>query len=313
MNILMYVMIMLMLLASLTYAKLEMFRNLASMESGFFHYMAFSERESLNRAANECYDSIRVRTHSGEKTEKNPSSSRLSFYVFLNKSYRDQNLEAYHQMRELAKQLMTYLYQDQPFFKEISEKRPQFLNEILDQIEGAAESQLESQTLRNATALSKLEFADRELQYIFYLMLHGFPRPANIPVRPIESQSDKESTEDTDDETAALQESSEATAAIGYTSLLDYISVAKTAKLRVFLASRPLLMAIYGDDSIVDHLMEMRIDLYRQVQNGFNVEEATMQFQNDFAHSGNAQSYAAILDFAVTKTDPRKYDRAARQ
>lgn len=316
MNVLMYVMTMLMLLASLTYARLESFRALAGLEASFNYYMASIERIPLDLLNNNMYDQIIIRSNSsGERLSPNSASPRLSLYVLLKKEGRDKNQVAYQQIRELTKQLMITLYANQEPFQELITKQPTVLNEILDEIVTAADKN-EELKIKNATVLSKLEFMNKELHYYFYLMLHGLPKVIENKTPTAHRSEDffidspaSEANPGTDDEVIAKEMSEEASSLAGYDSLIDYLTVKNTTKVRVFLASKTLLMAIYGSEDIVESILLARQKLYRQVKNNpKEKEQASEQFRVNFSQQGNASIYSEILDFSVTGTDPKKYE-----
>lgn len=316
MNVLIYVMTVLMIISVLTYAKLESFRLFSSLEASFKHYMSSTERLPLDRMNKKMYDSIKILSKNvGQRELPNPSSSRLSFHMFVKKEMRENSPEAYAQTRELAKVLMSNLYGNQRFFQEIALKRQNFLDEILNEIQHASEEQ-DKIRLKNATALSKLKFSDLELQYVFFLMLHGLPnldeqkliKPTpEVGFGGVLDIEDKAAN--SEEEMLAKVESEEAKAPPGYASLIDYITVKPATKIRVFLASRELLVSIYGTPELADAIIENRRDLYRQVRNKvLQPQQASEQFKSQFSSSGTALTFAAILDFAVTNTNPKNYE-----
>lgn len=298
----------------MTYASLESFRNSAGIQSLFIHYMQTTERMPIAAIAEHCYTHIVV----GKKSKK-PSSeikeiapdksatSRISFNLLINPQARQQYPQAYYETRTLIKQLMHDLYAKQKFFKEAVEKHPNFLDELLDEVQTATEKLPPDAQLHSAVELSKLQLSTPFLQYNFYLMLHGLPKLEALPIDPTENKISLESNEDEDDEAEAKNESEEAHANAGYASLLDYITVKPTSmKIRVYLASKVALQAIFEDQNVVDQIIETRREIYREVRKGENTTIATNQFKSAFAHSG--QPYADLLDFTVTKTNPIPYE-----
>lgn len=312
MNVLLYVIVMIMILTSLTYAKLESYRSFAGLEAGFNHYMNTTERMPLDAMNQKMYDSVVVGSKAAmTRASANSATSRLSLYYLLKKDEREKSQDIYQQSRDLFKQLIMQLYGRQPFLKEHLLENPNFLNEILDEIQVSADND-EKLTLKNAAVLSKLEFKNSQLQFIFYLMLHGLP---NHVVTQDAAKIDNNSfiiadgtEEEFEDEAVAKAESDEALPVPGYASLMDYVTVKKAPKVRVFLASRPLLTAIFGSDDVVDSILEARQNLYSQVKNkAITKEQASDQFKNNFSQQGTAVQYPAILDFSVTNTNPLNY------
>lgn len=323
MNILLYVMTMLMALALLTYARLESFRTFSGMKAQFSTYMQSIERQPINEISQEWYKKTIVNYKiSQDKREQIAGSSRLSFYLFLNKEEREKEPEMYQQTRELAKHLMIALYGAENFFKEMASEHPTFLDEILMEIETLTEALPKEKKITKAAGLANLQLTNPELHRIFNRMLHGELSPASdhqLQAKTALIQTELKFGTNTplsetgegndDDELDAALESEEAHAQVGYVSLIDNITVKNRKKIRVYLASRALLLAIYGDNGIVDSILEARKMLYRQIKSDGNLKTSLSQsFKESFSNSGQAPSYSTILDFSVTKTDPTQYE-----
>lgn len=315
-----------MLLACLTYARLEGFRVFSSFEASFNHYISSTERIPLDQMNEAMYKKITLGTKSGNSAAKNSNStSRLSLDKLINKDKRKSDSDAYNQTRELFKRLMTHLYSRQTFFQTMLAQRPNFLDDILNEIERGID-RIEEQTqkkfpAKDATSLSTIEFANLpELNYVFYLMMHGLPNPDKQ--KPIGDKSlnndsqttwivETQSTVDSDEENGDIIASEEAISQPGYESLVDYITVKKADKVRVYLASRALLMAIYNNEDTVNSIIEKRKELYKRVRNNKDPKEtlnATQEFQNSFSQLGDAQNFSAILDFSVSRSNPSTYE-----
>lgn len=316
MSVLTYVMTMLMLLTALTYARMESYRTTAGLEVGFINFMETQGRKPISLVADEWYGSISfAQEDPGKSKDKNPrevikGNSRLSFHLFINSLDRGTNGAAYSQTRELAKNLITLLYQEEDFFKQIHEERPNFINELLDEIEQAASNLPNDMKITKATRLSKLEFKDKQLQYVFYLMLHGLPKLEPKPQDPSGDSAGAEEQElDKQTDPVIIEESQEDHAAGGYVSLLDYITVRSYIKIRVYLASEKLLMAIYGNEDVVSDIMGKRSELYGEVRSGDKEKQiATLEFQGQFQTMGTAPAFSAILDFSVSNVNPKNYE-----
>lgn len=316
MNVLTYVMTMLLLLSALTYARMESYRSTAGLEVGFISYMETQGRKPISLIADEWYDSIHfsVNAHQQRKRNQVKANSRISFYLLLDQTARSQSGDALQQTRELIKRLMTLLYKDEAFFKEIHDERPNFINEMLDEIIQAANNLPEEIRITRPTRLSKLQFQDKRLQYVFYLMLHGLPKLEPKPTDPSENSAGEEIALDTQTDNVIAEEGQEDHAAGGYVSLLDYLTVRSYIKTRVFLASKPLLMAIFDNEATVETVINLRQELYGRVksatpqtsQQAFS--QASLEFQNTVQMLGSAPSFAAILDYSVSNVNPRSYE-----
>jgi hypothetical protein len=314
MNVLLYVTVTIMLLSLLTYARLDSYRTFSGLKAGFVKYMEELERDPTNAAALHWYHSINPGSKESSPNQKTKAegTARISFYLIVNKEQREKNPGAYQQTRELAKHLIAHLYGEEKFYKEIAEKRPNFINEMLDEVQAAADKLSDRSSLNNANAgaLARLALSTPELQKAFYDMLKGIPKPFTTEAKgeTHEIMSQEDSLVDTEDSTDASTESAQAHADPGYISLLDYITLQSTSKTRVYLAFPSILMAIYEDQNLVEKIIETRKALYKQVKDSPNQDEATQAFEDAFKHTGHAPNYADILNFTVTKTNPAKYE-----
>lgn len=324
MNILLFVMTILMALSLLTYARLENYRTFSGMKAQFSTYMESIERKPINEAAKKWYDDITVNTKfSPIQREQAPGGcARLSLFLLLNKEARDKAPEMHQQTRTLAKQLMIALYGGERFFKEMASEHPTFLDEILTEIETLSDALPEGKKIIKTEGLATLQLSNESLHRVFNRMLHGelpaeIEKEASAPA-PLFTKVEfsfglsvtlPEEADNNDDELDAAIESDEAHAPEGYVSLIDHITVVDRKKIRVYLASRALLLAIYGDRDIVESIIEARKALFKQLKAEGTLKNAlSQQFKDNFSNSGQAPSYSAILDFTVTKTDPKGYE-----
>ncbi len=287
MNVLLFVMSMLMMLVLLTYGRLENFRNFAFVQVQFKEYMEEAERAYLNEQAVKRYkDTPATKNESSENQNrtKNKASAKLSFRLFVDKEQREKNLPQLETQIAITRQLMQYLYGDQPFYQEIEVRRPNFLNEIISALIRESES---FPTLTKTKEIATIDLKDPELNEVFTRMLKGAyekPGPKKIQ-RPYKLEN-------------------------GYYSLLDFITLQKNKlNLRVFLASKHLLVALYGSPQIVDDIIKTRYTLFRNVDdNVLDANTASAEFQQTFGNSQLPYVPVDILDFGVSKTNPRGYE-----
>ena len=87
----------------------------------------------------------------------------------------------------------------------------------------------------------------------------------------------------------------------------DFISLNPNLKIRVFLAPPTLLKAIYGDEHHVNKIIETRNELYAEVmkKEGKDPNLATKEFENTFKGRLTSFDEETLLDYTVSKTDPR--------
>lgn len=305
MNILIYVITLLMLLVTITYAKLESFRALMGSQAGFVHYMGTIEKGAAEKGAEFWYNKIHFKRNKSEtdkdnKNEKIPGS-RLSFHLFVDTAARENAAEIYPPTRELAKRLMNTLYKETTFFQKMMQQQPNFLDSLINEIQLAASQLPPTQKIKQPAGIENLDLPSEELKNTLYKMLKGLPALSkNVELVP------------TSDDEADSVEGDESKAPPGYTSLIDHITMRATPKVRVYLASRPLLQAIYGDAYVVDIVIEKRNQLYKKVHADKDNQELKKASQEEFEqtckHLGTAGDFHNILDFSVTNTNPKNYE-----
>lgn len=319
MNILIYVTTLLMLLAILTYSRLENFRSSGGFQTGFINRIGLEENTILSKHAESWYGKLKPNSKAAnENNADSTAGSRLSVHLLIKQEKREKQQEAYQQTRALLKQLIHELYNKESFYTEMAQKQPNFVEAILNEIQAAALEVEKKQNITKATGLLNLKFNDEELHMAFVKMMHGLPVQATETPKPEATKSfvvqlvDVEKT-DTDDELLEGIEATETHAPTGYVSLLDFITVRPTTKVRVFLAAQPLLLAIYQEPGVVENIMERRQELYKTLKDTPKSETKKVQeelskaFEQEFALKGHSEEYKAILDFSITKTNPRSY------
>lgn len=332
MNILLFVTSMMMILSILTYARIDSFRYFTGMQSEFERYMRNIERAYPNTAAKQWYDTTIANkrgTPQGaltgqpeppspapENTESpnpppksTPSSPRLSFRILIDPQMRQSQEKSYVQIHRWAKNLIETLYKNQPFYKEMLQKHPTFLDDLLARLQRVVEELPENQRPTQTNDLSNLSLGS-DLEDAFYLMLKGCSKGDLTSTKHNLlhlSEAISEDDKNPEDETDNAEEALEYSTGNGYNSLLNYITLKKITKIRVYLASRELLSAIFGSTEIADNIIKYRYDLYRSVMGGLPPDQAKNQFQSMYQSSikGDDES---LLDFKVTKTNPSEYD-----
>src|SRR5262245_23169398 len=126
MNILLFVTTMIMILASLTYARIEMYRSFSVMQSQFNNFMQKTERSHTNLTTEWWYDNHKA--SKGKPNEKKTPSvkseglSRLSFFIFLHPEKRQGHEKEFPMLQALAKKLIHLLYKDQLFYQTMEQK-----------------------------------------------------------------------------------------------------------------------------------------------------------------------------------------------
>jgi hypothetical protein len=291
----------LMLLAMMTYARLESFRGFTFVQSQFKEYMQKTERNYGNEQAWIRYEAAHGSTREKkeeQENEKNPASPKLSFNLFINKEERAKYPAELETHITIAKNLMNFLYGDQKFFNEMLEKRPEFLDEIFASLMQmtAQHANKEKLNTKKLKEIATVDLGDPELNKAFTKMLQG-------TVEKVEDAgADDENLESASTETLFKPKR-------GYYSLLDFITIQRNKlRIRVFLASPQLLMAIYGNSATVQDILNMRNRLYKQLINKeISPELGKEEFQSLFQNIQLPEVPVEMLDFGISKTDPHSY------
>lgn len=313
MNILLFVTALIMVLSMLTYAKLQTYQNFRVLESQFTRFMEESERSYINKTAVWWYENS-VATKKGKNppaSGKNPGRSRLSFVMFIDRKKQAQYASTYPKMIHITKKLIDYLYRNQPFFQQFIQRRPDIVDELLASLI-IADDLPKEEKIKKPADLANLNLGDPLLNSFFYYILKGSPLTEKEEEKEIqESQKGfilKESAGEAEDEGGDPNKKQYYISPKGYHSLLDYIHVDDAIKIRVYLASEPLLMAIFDHPSTVNAIITMRNELYKKViHDSLNPQEATAQFKAAFSSLGDPSFNETLLDYTVTKTNPKNY------
>lgn len=322
MNVLIFVATMLMLLAILTYGRLETYRTNQGHELLFKHYMQESERGYTNSVNTRKYETTTASTKNSSepKAEKIPATPRISILFFINAKERDAHQNETAKLSTMLKKLIFNLYGEQPFYKEIEQKRPTFLNEIISKIEIAADSLPKNKKITKTKELGNLDLGDQELNDAFYKMLHGAPaleietkapeKPLIEPLfTPLETTEVEAENETAADKKIAVVESKEYKSPKGYYSLLDFITISNSPKIRVYLAPREVLKAIFNEDAVVNEIIQNRNDIFKSIKGeSGDVKQAGEAFKAAFEGRRDPNFDETVLDFSVSKTNPKKYE-----
>lgn len=280
MNILLFVSTILLLVSILTYGRIQTYVGTLILQTDLRGGMTELERCAYNERIDILYDATSAQSHAKKERDENGrvtiptpepkelTSSKINFRWLFQWQQQDPEIKA-----EVLKNLMEALYGNEKFFQEMLLRRPDALNQILEQLSYAFARVGKVKKLQD---LVKLHFDDDdELWQFFCIMLRKTPQ-----------------YEDGEDQQCH------------FVSLLDYLTIQSPKKIRVFLAKPALLIAIFGEEP-AKRILEARQTIYKQIKNEKDektVREATRLFQENFA--GEAIQYLPILDFTVSKTPP---------
>lgn len=313
MNVLIFVISLLMMLALLTYGRLDMYRNFVITQLEFERYMVEDQRKAINKGAKQWYDWTTVSTKNGKNASRAPSDTtpRLNITSLLDAEKRNQDPALATIQKELFKRLIYHLYGDQASFKTAIDKNPHLIDELLQAIELAGDQLAkEDKIFKSTDILEKLDLHNPTLQEFYYRLLKGYRLPDKkrnlnkeegtiILTEDLMLGSGEEIADESFEEYVSLDKK---------ISLLNYVTLnPKKIKTRIYLAPQPVLFAIFGDSQTVDEVQQTRLNLYQQAMSQEDAKNLTEEFKQKFK-SRTKDVPEKMLDFTVTSSDPRYYE-----
>jgi len=265
MNILTVVIVMLMTFAVITTARVESFLSQHRRHVVLSRHVELAEQVASHSRAKTVYDDckVRVTVKLEEDEEESPKVEKLSrkFNIRHFLQLDSSNVGA---TGDLLASLLNELYGNEPFFLEIQENRPDAINELLQQIQAAA--QVEKVTSMERLAELKIE---DDLQLLLYKILHG---AQNLSGR-------------------------------GYPPLKQFATISTgDKKISLYLAEKELLSAIFPQD-LVGEVQQLRLELYSQLKAGGDSKEIAHHFATRLESAVPAQ-WRDLVTFDVSKTKP---------
>lgn len=319
MNVLIFVTTILMLLSIMTYARLESYRNSQAFQIVFKHYMQDKERGFINGKADDVYKSIIVHEKEEEKpgedkAKKNPradGSPRIAIGLLFEKN-RDSKKDDWDQTRILLKKLIINLYENQPFYQKVAAGRPMIVDDLIAAITQAIDQIPDDKALKKTGDLANLKLADPVLDSLLYKILHGaFYMNAHIDGQNLvlpEVSTDNISDDDSEAMSDEPGQSVEYKSPEGYYSLLDFVTGKQKPKIRVYLAPRSVLMAIFKNDKpTVENIIQERERLFQQASHSDQLDQLSESFKNQFERLHDHDINDETLNFTVSKTNPKYY------
>jgi hypothetical protein len=305
----------------MTYARLESYRSSQIFQIVFNHYMEEDERGFLNLGADKIYATTTATTK-GETKPKEPkeetkkpksdASPRVSLADLTNPDERNKKQKEWQQSVALLKNLIKTLYGDQPFYEKMMKERPSFLDELISSLTHTIDSIPKKNQPTKVEELANIKLPDEQLNSVFYKMLHGAPykyAAEDQKGKQVQQPVEEVVAEDSSKDAAQIQDDFEDyKSPKGYVSLLDFITLKSHKKVRVYLAPREVLMAIFNNNDTVDSILNERKALYRQAMRDADTSELEKTFQGSFESKRDPSIDPEMLDFSVTKTNPKDYE-----
>lgn len=235
--------------------------------------------------------------HPDEEEEEAPnkkkqSTERCTPYLHIGALFKGDNPNITEGAGKVAftllKNLMQTLYGDQKFYKEAKELQPDFEDEFIKNIfEQARDEQKNKQWISKVGHLGAIPLDDKLQSYIRYKMFTGNKSRLN------------EGSEDDP----------------GYFPLVQFTSLKKRKTLiSLWLAPRPILMALFQDPQVVQELMDFRREIYSEIRK--NNSSGTKQAKQEELRLRFGSLIRDIetdyIDFQVTGTYPKDISEAKK-
>lgn len=276
MNILPLVFALIFMLSILTIEKLDNYKNRTLIHQQYEKTLELEERAEFNDREDRLY-----------KNNKRISFQQTPFRLFLKKDDREKNEAKYRQFRFVAIHLIKELYGKAAFYKAMEQKRPDFVEELLNAIQDEADK-MHEKSIRQVEDAARIKLNDPELQAVFYKMLKG----------TINKKTCKEPSSD-------VQLDSER----AYFPLLSFFNFnGMDIKIKIRLAPKELLRAIYGTKELADRVFAFGEELSKQLRSKkpeLTPDEAQAKFRNEF-EGKQSPEIIDILDYSINKSSQAK-------
>jgi len=289
MNVLMFTMTMIFLLATMTYARLDTFLSHQIIEIEIQRYIEKSERLMINLAAKETYEKtvVNPQTPNSPNTPNTPrtGTSKLSWSIFLDQNERDKDPSKYKQVAELTKKVILNLFSEQETVNKMIENNPDILDRLFTSVMNAVNKLPPEMKIKKIAQISSVDLQDEELNLLRYELFKENSHVADAKEDTFLKNKNKETY-----------------------SLLDQLTT-EAKPTRFYLASKVLLKSIFNQDmGLVDQVITKRQSLHAEVKTAAKTNaDATSEFKA-FLKSIYPYINDSHFDYSVTKTDPKKYE-----
>lgn len=214
------------------------------------------------------------------------SAGTINYRFLVDAKYIESKIQENVLIKQVLKNLIFFLYSETNFFKE-SGRGSEIVDELFISLLTSQEGPQKMVTLKK---LDKLELEPPSIREFWYQILSkSYP---SSKVAKILGKEDGNCPQ---------------------ISLYDYLGNRSFDKIRVYLASRGLLYAIFQDEEVVERIIEERNRLYKRVRakssNNISKEDATKEFKEFSRGFQGAEEFDLILDYSVTTTDPKDYNK----
>lgn len=270
MNILPLILALVLVVSVLTVERLEKFKNQSIIQKEYQQFLKESERQVFNQREKRLFK------------QYDKDLKQLTFRYIFDKEAREKHPNEAKQYRMLLIDLMKIVYGEAAFYKKLVRENDKFLEEMLTAVEKAADEAADN-TIRQTKDIARLDLGEPELQEAFYFMLKGTIERDKL----MELIEEKEIT-------PKMKEKA-------YVSLFTFIdnegAKDKVPAIRVALAPREILKAIFEKDEVVEEILVKRVELGAKDKDS----GADETFKNAFLGKVRQGLDVNLLDFKLSK------------
>lgn len=254
-----------MLIATMTYARIDRFVAFSSLRIQYEDFMKNSERRWGNERELKNY--LKNKKDGQKNNQSLDSISKLNISPLLKVRLEEGqgNLEIQF-IRTVLGRLIENLYGRLPFYRSVAGKVASIPDVVIDQIIQQSKEPLCETPLKKIDQLARIEFFDPDMREMYVKMLKG---------------SD------------------------AYPSLVRFLTLKKKemTKLRLFLAEYPLLVAVFNNPDTARAFRLQRTEIWQRMRQGvISVEDGELELKSQF--EGMVDVDPRYLDFKPSKTHP---------
>lgn len=285
MSLLIQTSVLIMVIALITYSRLELFIPKKALEQEIVTYMSTKERGWMNRAAEEYYDNLKPEKKGPRDKNEQPDPPKGTSSISLRPLF-EESPENQNNAKILLRNLLNVLYENQPFVVHEVKKggypdASALFTDLIDTLIQIGKILPLEDRPKTQDQFSQLDLG--HLQTLFVNIVNGCSGCVQ----------QEESVEENADESTIIPRN--------YCSLFSFANMQAYKKLSVYLAPEETLLALYGNPQIVNDIIQARSEAYKQYKNNPSPE---LQAALDRFKSVPAAIDAQYLEFGVTKTNP---------
>lgn len=299
MGLLIQTSVLIMVIALITYSRLDLFIPRKAMEQQIVSFMSNTERSWMNANSQAYYDALHPTTKAANAGPR--ESSFGTGYISLRPLFGE-NEEMAGNTKAVLKSLLVELYAKQPFVTNEIKKgsfpdAASLFSELIDAIAQAGRNRalysVDDKNLTTEDQFFRLNVGS--LQSIFVNIVNGCSCQVDDAEQVVKNGSDEDEEGENESKAGVIPHN--------YCSLFTFANMLPYKQLSIYLAPEEVLMALYGNQQIVGEIMRTRTIANREYKKTKSPESkaALERFK-----SIPAVIDSKFLDYNVTTTNPNR-------